>query len=116
MPTGRDFPEPDWKVLRVLAEVALERFCQRVLEEATPLVAGPKSPSTSYHERYLALYKLLHQRDKQLGNAFNALKRSTALLQLVNMRRLQLVTDEEFATFTQDTQDSVQEILEITKT
>jgi hypothetical protein len=32
-----DFPESDWKVFRELREVALDRFCRRVLEEIEPL-------------------------------------------------------------------------------
>ncbi len=44
------FPESDWKIFRELREVALERFCKRVLEELELLW---QDASGSYHERYL---------------------------------------------------------------
>ena len=111
-----EFPEADWKVLRGLKEVALDRFCKRFLEEAAPLVTAPEGDSRSYHERYLALFNLLHRRDEQLGAIFNDLKRSTALIQLANMRYHQLLTDEEFMRFSPETRDAVQAILESPRT
>lgn len=100
----RSFPEADWRVLRDLAPIALERFCKRVLDEAAPLVTGP---SQGYHDRYLALFKLLHERDDELAAAFNDLRRSSALTQLTYMRRLQLFTEEEFVRFSEGTRHSV---------
>ena len=50
--TPHDFPESDWKVFRELRELALERFCERVLDDIEPLRLNT---SRNYHERYLAL-------------------------------------------------------------
>lgn len=108
-----DFPEADWRILRDLARVALERFCRRVLEEAAPLVTAPEDPSKTYHERYAALFTLMGQRDKELAHTFNGLCRSTALIQLANMRQYQLLMDEEFMRFSQPTRERVQGILTI---
>lgn len=109
----RDIPERDWKILRELKPIALERYCRGVLEEVAALVGASADGGGGYHHRYLALFKLLRERDGDLGNAFNDLKRSTALLQLACMRRLGLLTDEEFARFTQETRERVQGILEV---
>jgi hypothetical protein len=46
----RDFPESDWKTFRELREVALQRFCQRVLDQVEPLC---RDASQSPYERYL---------------------------------------------------------------
>ena len=35
---SHDFPESDWRIFRTLRELALERFCKRVLEEVQPLL------------------------------------------------------------------------------
>jgi len=106
----RDIPERDWRVLRELMPIALERYCRGVLKEAAALAGGSGDTGGGYHDRYLALFKLLRERDGELGNAFNDLKRSTALFKLTCMRRLGLLTDEEFAGFSQETRELVQGI------
>ena len=74
-----DIPETDWKIFRQLRTVALERFCERALAEMAYLASEKVQTS---HERYLAIYKQLHSRDKELADAFNGSSRSTASLQL----------------------------------
>jgi hypothetical protein len=48
-----DIKESDWKVFRELRETALERYCQRVLEDVR---RDLDKRSGSYHERYLELW------------------------------------------------------------
>lgn len=100
----REIPEKDWKIFRELRPMALDRFCQRVLVEVGRLSA---EAGKNYHERYLAVYKLIEQRDKELGEAFDAMRRSTALLQLAIIRSRGLLEDEEFARFSPETQEAV---------
>jgi hypothetical protein len=52
--------EPDWKLLRRLQPIALERFCQGVLSEAARLASDT---ATGSHARYLQLFKLVEERD-----------------------------------------------------
>ena len=70
-------PESDWKIFRELKEVALERFCRRVLEE---LETVRLDDSRSYHERYLAVFLLLQNRDEELAQAFNDPRRSRMIV------------------------------------
>jgi hypothetical protein len=105
MTVARQISEADWKLFRRVHEVALERFCERVLSELGRLAAKTEP---SAHERYLAVYKLLQGRDKELTQAFDDLKRSTAWPCLALMRSRRLVTDEEFAGFSSETQAAVQ--------
>jgi len=49
-----DIKESDWKTFRRLRELALDRYCQRVLDEVRIIVE--KSGDTN-HKRYLALWK-----------------------------------------------------------
>ncbi|MCX6348187.1 MAG: hypothetical protein NTV79_01605 [Candidatus Aureabacteria bacterium] len=44
------------------------------------------------------------RRDEELGRAFNDYRRSTALMQLTNIRSLGLLTDEEVRLFSEETQ------------
>lgn len=106
----RDFPEADWKILRSLSRIALDRFSKRILEEAAFVMVDP---SKDHHERYLALFKLLHSRDRELGDAFNDLRRSSALIQLAHMRHHQLFTEEEFMKFSKETRDRVEGFLNL---
>lgn len=94
--------ESDWKVLRRLKPVALERFCERTLAECVQVAT---EGSDSAHERYLALYRLVHERDKELGRAFNNLRRSSAITALISMVNLELLTTDELAEFSDETRE-----------
>ena len=100
----REIPERDWKTLRRLTPRLLDRFCQKVLDEAVRL--GEGSTQTS-HERYLNLYRYLKKQDHPLGEAFDDHKRSTAFFKLANIYSLGLVTEEEFAEFSEETRDVI---------
>jgi hypothetical protein len=106
----RGIHEPDWKVFRQLQPLALDRFCQRVLAEVGRLAADADK---SHHERYLAVFKLLQGRDKELADAFNDPRRSTALVQLARIQFHELLSAEEFARFSPETRASVETFLEI---
>ena len=100
----RAIKESDWKLLSRLREIALDRFCGRVLSELTA-VAGDKNKTN--HQRYGAIYGLIHDRDKELARAFDGASRSKAIIQLACVYRLRLLTDEEMSGFSQPTRDAV---------
>ena len=99
------FPESDWKTFRALREVALERFCERVLEELEPLCLDT---SKSHHQRYLDLFRLLRDRDEELAHAFNDPRRSRMIVQLAAIHAYGLLEPDELARFTQDTRDTIE--------
>ncbi len=99
----RHLPERDWKLLRQLAPVALERFCDRTLREATAIANAPAKTS---HERYLQLYKFIEQQDQDLASAFDDHRRSTALLKLARIYSLGLLTEEELGAFSEETRET----------
>lgn len=101
----RAISEPDWKLFRKLRSLALERFCERALSEVSQLTS---EAGKGAHERYLAVFKLLQRRDKQLAEAFDDVRRSTAWQQLAIIRARGLLTDEEFASFSPETRAAVQ--------
>jgi hypothetical protein len=79
-----DFRESDWKILRELKTVALDRFCRRILDAVARLSA---EPGKSDHQRYLAVYQHIHRRDDDIAAIFNEMTRSGAVLKLCAMRR-----------------------------
>jgi hypothetical protein len=101
--------EADWKIFRQLHQVALDRFCERVLAEAAQLAS---SPGKTAHERYVGLYRLFQRRDRELAELFDDLRRSTALLRLLGIRSQGLLTDEEFARFSPEARAVVQPIVD----
>jgi hypothetical protein len=101
----QDFPESDWKVFRELRERALERFCKRVLEEMELIRADE---SRSHHSRYLSVYRLLRDRDRQLADAFNAPRRSRMIVQLVAMVACGSLEPDELRKFSPSTRSAVQ--------
>ena len=101
--------EADWKLFREVRGRALERFCERVLSEVSRLAAETDQSS---HRRYLAVFELLQRQDERLGDTFNNPRRSTALLQLMHMRSQDLLTEDEFARFSDETRARVQWFLD----
>jgi hypothetical protein len=93
-------PESDWKHLRAVSALALERYSGRVLEEASVIIGDVHA---SHHQRYLRLYRLLQERDATVAAAFDDLRRSTAIQHLAALIRLRLLTGEELAGFSRDT-------------
>jgi hypothetical protein len=104
----RPISEPDWKLFSRLHPVARERFCERVLAEAGSVLAGT---GTSAHERYVALFRLVRERDQELADAFDDFRRSTARMQLAILRSRGLLTDAEFAGFSPETAEAVRAYL-----
>jgi hypothetical protein len=100
--------ESEWKIFRQVREVALDRYCERVLAEVTSVASDA---GQTHHQRYLAVYRLIEKRDEELANAFNDPRRSTAFQQLLYLRSLNLLTEEEFARFQPETRDLLEETL-----
>jgi hypothetical protein len=101
---ARSVPESDWKLFRQLHPLALDRFCERVLQQLEKTVGDTKRSS---HERYLAIYKLIEEQDAALSRAFDDKRRSTALFQLALIYSQDLITEEEITRFTPETRDAI---------
>ena len=104
----REIKESDWKILRQLQPIALERFCKQILSEAEVI----NSDSTkSFHQKYLDIYEVFQRRDKEIARIFNDLRRSTALTQLTAMKARGLLAEDELQRFGQETQNVVDLLL-----
>jgi hypothetical protein len=103
-----DLPEPDWKTVRKLHDLALERFCQRVLADIGRIHAAT---SKKAHVRYLEIFKVIEEQDKEIEWIFNDLNRSNAMEHLCAMSTRGLLAESEFALLSQETQDQVKAFL-----
>jgi hypothetical protein len=93
--------ESDWKKFKELRAVALERLSQKVLDECEAIC---RKGSTTPHEKYLELYKMVQERDDQMAKAFDIFSRSTAILSLRLMVVQGLVNNEELSRFSEEVQ------------
>jgi len=93
-------PEADWKIFRQLHEVWLNRYCTQVNEQTQRLLS---KPGLSSYERYLEVYRLIRDKDKKLGFAFDDFRRSTARLQIRIIKNLGVITEEELDRFSDST-------------
>jgi len=107
---GREIREADWKVFREIHPAVLARFCDRVLSEVTRLA---NDATTSSHERYLLVFELIKQRDADFAALFDDFRRSTASRQLAILHSRGLLTGEECARFSSETQEAVKSLSEI---
>ena len=87
-------------MFRELRQVALERFCDKILTEAKAVI---ERPGKSSHEKYLTLYKLIEDRDDDIARGFNDFRRSTALMQIGIIHSMGLFTGEELRRFSSET-------------
>ena len=83
--------ESDWKIFTQIKERAVELFCSRALNEYEEIIKNEKE---HIHNRYLLLYKLVNNSDKQMRLIFDGHSRSRAFLQLLAIRGEDLADDE----------------------
>ena len=106
----RQIKETDWKLLRQMHPIGLERFCQRALSEVQSISTDN---AKSFHQRYLDIFDVIQNRDKDMARIFDDSRRSTALIQLAAMRSRDLLTDDEFQRFSEETRKFIEILLGI---
>ncbi len=84
-------------------------LCDRILNDATKLIAGTAPNS---HAKYIQLYKLITSRDKVLGSIFNDWKRSNFYPILTGLVAEKLVSPAELQSYSAQTQEVVSTLLE----
>jgi hypothetical protein len=102
----REIKEPDWKVLRRVHP--LERFFKRVLAEIDRV---SRDGATSHHARYLQLFRILQQRDREMARLFDNPRRLHALTTLAQMRSQGLLTEDEISSLSPETRGAIQMLL-----
>jgi hypothetical protein len=103
-----EIKESDWKLFKEVRSEALQRFCQKVLVEVKGIDADQ---TKSFHQRYLEIYRIVHDRDKELAKVFDYLRRSTALFQIAALRMRGLLSEDEFMRFSEEARNIVNGML-----
>jgi hypothetical protein len=104
-----EIKEPAWKVLRRVHPLALERFCERVLAEIDRV---SRDGAKGHHARYLEIFRIIQQGDREIARLFDNPRRSHALTMLAQIRSQGLLTDDEFSSLSLETRGAIQMLLE----
>ena len=95
-------PESDWKKFKPLRDTALARLCDLILSEVDSIRTDD---ALSSHEKYLKVYSLVRDRNKELGQIFDGYSRSRALMQLAMIQARELLEPRELECFSESTQE-----------
>jgi hypothetical protein len=104
----RTITEADWKLLRRIHPLALERYCERTLAEVERVT---HNSAQSAHQRYLEIFKIIEQRDREMASIFNDPMRSNALTMLARIRAAGMFTEGEFSRLSPETRSDVELLL-----
>jgi len=102
-----EIKESDWKLFRRFHDIALERFCERVLRE---MQSATTEHSDSYHDRYLKVFELIQDRNQTMARAFDDVRRSKAFVLLANIKQQGLLAEEELMQFSPEARDAIEAI------
>ena len=97
--------EADWKVLRRVHPLALERYCERVVAEIERVT---HNSAQSAYKRYLDVFRIVEQHDREMASIFDDPRRSNALTMLARIRSAGLVTEDEFAWLSPETRSAIE--------
>lgn len=100
--------ESDWKKFKELYNLALDRFCQGVLADAKTIA---QHDALSAHARYRMLYRLMHDRDKDIVRTFDPYSRSSALIALRLMVKHDLLTDAELSVLSEAAREEIADVV-----
>ena len=104
--------ESDWKIFKELRPQALQRYCKRVMEDVNKVIHDNEGDA---HERYIEMYKIVQDGDKKLALMFDGFSRSKALDQMVMYYGNDLLSEEEIAQFSDETQERILATLKLWK-
>ncbi|MGN6368057.1 MAG: hypothetical protein ACTHN5_07345 [Phycisphaerae bacterium] len=88
--------ESDWKVLRRLEDVALERFFAGTLREVEEKL---RDTSGGSRERFWRVHSMMKERREEAAELFDGLSRSNAKIRVLMLRKRGLILDEEMKQF-----------------
>lgn len=95
-------PERDWRQLRQIKEKALDRYCQATLEHIREI--SDSAGAIGNHKAYLEIYSYIADRDELLSILFDDWRRSNARLMIMGWATHGLMTETEFAEFSDEMQ------------
>ena len=101
--------EKDWKIARSIKGKILNLACGRILDKISAITHR----DNTNHEKFLDVWDLLHRENDDIALMFDGFRRSTAIHQISLWKRNGLLTDEDFSSFSIETQEIINKISEL---
>lgn len=101
--------EKDWKRLVSLKENLLNYACENLFRRIEQISSFRKNRE---HGAYLELWNEIRKEDDAIAEMFNDLKRSNAVFKIAALRHYGVLSDEQLAQFSQETQEQVARLCE----
>jgi len=105
-------PERDWKTIKMLSENLLESFYKRINQQAISIL---KDVTSSEHEKYLKLSRLMQNSNGIIGECFSDWRRSTITMRLIALQKHGLLSPDVLEQLSEETQDTLKRLQAITK-
>jgi hypothetical protein len=103
-------PEREWKYMRKIMPDLLNTLADRINQESLAILS---EEATSAHERYLKLFRHIHDSDEVVAECFDDWRRSRLLMRLISLRRHGLLTDEHMENLSEQTCDTIKALKEL---
>ncbi len=101
-----NIPEHEWRRIKDMKPAVLDRVCKAILESLRAKIAI-SSTEEIHHNQYINIYRWLDDKDKEISNGFNDLKRSNAYYLLAYWVRNYWITLQEFNSLSKETKAKV---------
>ena len=101
-----EIKESDWKYLKKLKPVLLERACANINKEAQLILENKENHDQ--HQVYLAIYKHYEKKDDMIADCFNDYRRSTAKQRILRLVDYGIMSEDELQGSNDDTKGFVE--------
>lgn len=89
-----DIPEADWKHIRALQPLLINRLCARINARVGRII---NDPALTHHERFLTMFTAIREENQKVAWAFDDWRRSTIRMRIIEIHRQGLFEPGEIA-------------------
>ncbi len=98
--------ESDWKYLKKLKPILLERACANINKEAQLILENKEN--RDHYQVYMAIYDHYQKKDDMIADCFNDYRRSTAKRRILSLVYYGIMSEDELQGFSEDTKEFVE--------
>jgi hypothetical protein len=101
-----EIKESDWKYLKKLKPILLERACANINKEAQLILENKEN--RDQYQVYLELYDHFQKKDDMIADCFDDYRRSTAKRKILRLVDYGIMSEDELQGFSDDTKEFVE--------
>jgi len=103
----KPIPEADWKYMRSIQKELQDRLCGNLLDSFQKEMAENKSGRSTY-DVYRAIYRLVHESDRIIGDCFDDWRRSNLFEKLLFLLKHKVISENELQRLTPETRERME--------